>query len=122
MQNKTLILHGFIVEFDKYNRIKLMFEDDYNLDNKQVSFTKSYILNKSNNPTYDKSPLVDNKHFLINCGKIKFCTHKGEVVSIEIFRQCMVSCLVKINTYNFYKDNTNIKGWNINLISIDIKS
>ena len=58
--SKILVLHGFFINCDQYNRMKIMFLDDYELDvSKKLSFTKQYITKKSNTNN-GKSPITDN--------------------------------------------------------------
>lgn len=81
----TITLYGYFVNYDQYNRAKLMFLDDYNCEdglvsidksklnidkflNNKNSFTKSYLINKASKTT-GNSPIIDNKYFLINCVK-----------------------------------------------------
>jgi hypothetical protein len=84
--NKNAItLYGYFVNYDQYNRAKLMFLDDYNCEdglvsinksklnidkflNNKNSFTKSYLINKASK-TAGNNPIIDNKYFLINCVK-----------------------------------------------------
>ena len=154
-----ITVHGYFINIDKFNRIKLMFLDDYsciesnkdpvykypiNTDDKSMSFTKSYIINKCKLPC--KNPVVDDNCFLINMGKIKYYDANNEDISeysidnnkemkintrnssevmqwepIINLKNHIVSCKVKINKYNFTKDNINNQGWNLKLISISKK-
>lgn len=75
-------IQGYFVNYDKYNRAKLMFLDDYNSDEpekksntlgkKEVSFAKKYLLLKSKHMMHSDghSPVSDDeKYFLVNCPK-----------------------------------------------------
>jgi hypothetical protein len=130
---ESIILYGFFVSSDKFNRIKIMFLDNYDsYDNtceinkikslseikNSISFTKSYISKKSI-PENGKSPLSDCK----TCFNVKY-TKKNigyindEPVPLLDLKQHKVKLLVKINYYNFIKNNTNFQGWNIKLLEM----
>ena len=81
----TITLYGYFVNYDQYNRAKLMFLDDYNCEdgitpidksklnidkflNNKNSFTKSYLINKAFRDV-GHNPIIDDKYFLINCVK-----------------------------------------------------
>ena len=124
---KTLIVvKGYFVNYDQWNRAKLMFLDDYDGDLLKMSFAKSYMLMKDK--TMDgKSPLVDNnKYMLINCPK-NALGHlpntaenetKIKVVPINKLIQHKVQCDVVVKNYKFKKGNQIIQGWNIKLIKM----
>lgn len=81
--NKKLVLSGFLIECDEYNRLKLMFISDYNNDDKNIpkdfnknipkDFTKEYITKKN---SYYKSknpesycPISGDNYFYIKSKK-----------------------------------------------------
>jgi hypothetical protein len=139
MLNNTtdaIILYGFFVSCDNYNRIKIIFLDNYdsNDDTKydvnkiktvseirnSVSFTKSYITKKSNqkngsNPLSDCQTSFNVKYTKKNIGYMN-----GEPVPLLDLKQHKVKLLVKINYYNFTKNNNNFRGWNIKLLEMNL--
>lgn len=78
--DKKIILSGFLIECDDYNRLKLMFISDYNSDDKNKTpkdftkdFTKEYITKKN---SYYKSknpesycPISGDNYFYIKSRK-----------------------------------------------------
>lgn len=122
-----IIIDGYFVEYDQWNRAKLMFLDDYeNLQN--LSFTKSFMLKKSES-NGGKNPLVDNnKYILVNCKKddlgylpdIDKYKTKIKLLPITELLQHKVRCHVSINDYNFKKNESMISGWNIKLIKMNL--
>mgnify|MGYP000957821507 CR=1 FL=1 len=73
--NKKLVLSGFLIECDEYNRLKLMFISDYNTNDKNIpkDFTKEYITKKN---SYYKSknsesycPISGDNYFYIKSKK-----------------------------------------------------
>lgn len=147
--NKKLILTGFLIEYDKYNRIKLMFLSDYEIGKKKdYDFTKEYITNKnkyykSKNPD-SCCPIINEKYFYIKCKKnqkgliplnklehlkddnieeytlIQSATDEFIVnVDIKYLIQNKVRCIVEVNEYKF-KLNGDIKeGYNFKLKNIN---
>jgi hypothetical protein len=146
--NNKLILTGFLVDYDKYNRIKLMFISDY--ENKKSSyfdFTKEYITKKNK---YYKSknqdsycPIVNDNYFYIKCKKkqkgimpidklnhlkdtnieeynlIQLTNNEGIVnVDINYLVQHTVKCLVDINEYKFNLNGYLNEGYNFKLNKI----
>ena len=119
-----LVLQGFFISCDKYNRIKIMFLDDYecNEDNtslitnstgKKISFTKSYMIKKSN-PKNGKNPITDgNKCFNAKCGKIAVGFINNQPVALVDLKQHKVELDVEIKKYYFAKMGNVINGWNI---------
>lgn len=123
--NCIINIEGYFVEYDQWNRAKLMFLDDYD-DLPNISFTKSYMLKKAE-ITKGKNPLVDNnKYIMINCKKNDMGylpdtidnKTKIKMKPITDLLQHKVKCFVSINNYNFKKDQTTISGWNIKLIKM----
>jgi hypothetical protein len=124
LRNKIpIIIKGYFVNYDKWDRAKLMFLDDYDDDLPKISFAKSYMLRKSEN-VVGKSPLVeDNKYMIINCPKnaIGHLPNNNEnikkikIVPIKELLQHKVQCVVSVNSYKFKKNNKIIQGWNIKL-------
>lgn len=97
--HNNITLHGYFVNYDQYNRAKLMFLDDYNCEdglistdksklnidkflNNKNSFTKSYLINKASKTT-GNSPIIDNKYFLINCVKNTVGYKSSEIDSLK---------------------------------------
>lgn len=137
--NRVLVLQGFFTYYDKYNRAKLMFLDDYDCDsvslkhpecNKFALFTKSFIINKSNK-TLGNSPLTtDKESFYVNCNKnqiglidcefIEGVNPAPKLVPITDLLQHKVECVVKINNYNFKKNGELLIGWNLKLVKIKL--
>jgi hypothetical protein len=122
-----IIIDGYFVDYDQWNRAKLMFLDDYdNLNN--LSFTKSFMIKKSESHI-GKNPIVDNnKYMLINCKNddLGYLPDNDEnktkikVLPITELLQHKVRCYVSINDYNFKKNNLIISGWNIKLIKMSL--
>lgn len=117
-----LVLQGFFIGCDKYNRIKIMFLDDYDntTKNQDLSFTKSYITNKSTKKN-GKSPISDND----TCFYVKYSNKSigyinDEPVPILDLKQHKVEMIVKVSHYNFTKLSNEYKGWNINLIKMSL--
>jgi hypothetical protein len=71
IKNKKILItiKGFFVNYDMFNRAKLMFLDDYDGDLSKTSFAKSYMTKKAEKtPGY--TPMVEgNKYMLIKCPK-----------------------------------------------------
>jgi hypothetical protein len=112
-----LVLQGFFVECDQYNRAIIMFIDDYDLDDvggQGISFTKSYILNKSNVKN-GKSPLSNNTSFKVKYGKNKVGFINNQPVPLLDLKQHKVEIQVEIQHYNFTKMGNVIHGWNIKM-------
>lgn len=106
---KKLILYGFLVECDSYNRLKLMFISDYSSNATNTltidkDFTKDYITKKNN---YYKSknpnsycPISDDKYFyikskknqkgLMNINKLEYL-HETEPHMYQIFKSSAVN-------------------------------
>ena len=126
LKNKIIpliVVKGYFVKYDQWNRAKLMFLDDYDGDLPKMSFAKSYMLMKANS-TDGKSPLVDNnKYMLINCPKnaLGYLPDTSEnatkikVVPINKLIQHKVRCVVAVKNYKFKKGNQTIQGWNLKL-------
>ena len=124
----SITIEGYFVDYDQWNRAKLMFLDDYEKDLPKISFAKSYMLQKAK-ITEGKSPLVeDDKYILINCPKNSLGylpeTNENEkkikVVPIKKLIQHKVQCLVTIKKYNFKKGIQTIKRWNIKLLKMTL--
>ena len=125
--NCKILIDGYFVDYDQWNRAKLMFLDDYDNLN-TLSFTKSFMIKKSESHT-GKNPIVDNnKYMLINCKKDDLGylpdtddnKTKIKVLPIAELLQHKVRCYVSINDYNFKKNNLIISGWNIKLIKMSL--
>lgn len=125
--NCKILIDGYFVDYDQWNRAKLMFLDDYDNLN-TLSFAKSFMTKKSESHA-GKNPLVDNnKYMLINCKKedLGYLPDNDEnktkikVVPIAELLQHKVRCYVSINDYNFKKNNLIISGWNIKLIKMSL--
>ena len=114
-----LLMQGYLIDYDKYNRAKIMFLDDY--DNDKQTFTKSYITNKKTNGT---SPLSDDKkHFFVKCKSGAAGLIEGpppKLVPIQELIQHKVECVVRVNEYKFYVDNELKQGWNLQLRNIKL--
>ena len=121
-----LILQGFFIECDKYNRVKIMFLDDYDgsydngLKKKEMSFTKSYISKKSTLKN-GKSPMSDdNTCFNVKYSKKNVGYINDEPVPLLDLKQHKVEMIVKVSHYNFTKLGNNFQGWNIKLIKMSL--
>jgi hypothetical protein len=122
--SKTLILQGFFISCDLYNRAKIMFLDDYDLIDKtyknKITFTKSYITKKSNIDN-GKSPITDNNtSFYVKYTKKNIGTISGKPVPLLDLKQHKVELLVNVSHYNFTKMNNVIRGWNIKLLQMNL--
>ncbi len=138
-------LQGYFVNYDKYDRAKLMFLDDYDADDsnnsekKEMSFAKKYMLvkTKQTQKTGGNSPVSeDGKYFLIKCpknavgflgdvvdgtaAKIERDNDKIKIVPIQSLKQHKVECIVSVNNYNFTKDEEKICGWNLKLLKMSL--
>jgi hypothetical protein len=118
----VITIKGYFVNHDKWDRVKLMFLDDYD-ELPKLSFTKSYMINKLNK-TVGKAPLdEDNKYMIINCPKNALGylpnTIKNKTlikaVPIKELIQHKVQCDVVVKNYRFKKNNKLIQGWTIKL-------
>lgn len=123
-----ITIEGYFVNYDKWNRAKIMFLDDYEEDLPKTSFTKSYMLQKAKT-IKGKSPIVEyDKYMLINCPKNALGylpdTNENEkkikVVPIKKLIQHKVQCLVTVKEYNFKKGIQFINGWNIKLLKMTL--
>lgn len=123
-----LILHGYFISYDKYDRAKIMFLDDYDLgdfDKKSINdnnhqFTKSYIINKSAK-TDGKNPLTDgNTCFNIKFGKNKVGFIDDKPVPLYDLKQHKVTIQAEIQKYNFTKVGNLIQGWNIKMLKMSL--
>lgn len=131
-----LTMRGYAVSCDNYGRIKLMFLDDYDNPSaaqrelprsSDISFTKSFIMNKSRKMK-GKSPITeDKKYFYIKFKKKqvgiianKNNDEKYKIVPISDLMQHKVKCKVRIKKYKFAKHGKLIQGWNINLAKIEL--
>ena len=82
-EKKKLILRGYLVDYDSYDRIKLIFLDNSdisiidNLNEKDIKFTKEYITHKNkyykNKNPNSYCPIIDKKYFYIKCKKNQKC-------------------------------------------------
>jgi hypothetical protein len=128
-----ITIEGYFTEYDKWNRLKLMFLDDYDEPDyavgtkRPLSFTKTYMMNKLKTMT-GKSPISDDgKYMTINCPKkvtgslyVDNQTQMINIIPMAELRQNKVQCIVSIKQYNFKKDGESIRGWNINLSAIKL--
>ena len=140
MTSSSITVRGYFVNYDKFNKAKLMFLDDYNDTGEnyssmqalrmtnpiahKCSFTKSYLINKANN-SLGNTPIVDAKYFLINCPKNVLGTipntDKINLFPIQELVQHTVECNVIIRHYKFTDKNRKvIQGWNIKLINMRV--
>ena len=124
-------IEGYFTEYDKWNRLKLMFLDDYDAPDyadgtkRPLSFSKTYMMNKVDK-LEGRSPISeDGKYMTINCPKnitgaivIDKITQKINIIPMPELRQNKVRCVVCIKQYNFKKNGQRIQGWNINLSEI----
>jgi hypothetical protein len=134
-KKNILLMKGFFISCDQYNRAKIMFIDDYNSDepdnsirnqinsfkgNNELSFTKSYISKKSeytvgNNPMTDNDTCFNVKYNIRDFGYIN-----DKPVPLSELKQNMVELFVKVSHYNFTKNNNKIQGWNLKLIKMNL--
>lgn len=126
MAHKPLTLQGYLVDYDKYDRAKLMFLDDYDCEKNNTSFTKRYLLSKSK-MIEGNNPIIDDKYFLINCKKNSIGLLPDDAsnnlikrVPIEMLKQHTVECSVYLKAYKFVKNGVVIKGWNLKLVSMKL--
>lgn len=114
MRETIITIRGFLKNIDKYNTATLVFLDDYNLNNTdKLSFTKTFLTRQYDGAT----PLIDDNTFKIKCKKIHIgfvADHDSyTIVDIRKLVQHQVECVVKVKPYNFYKKNTQYKGWSL---------
>jgi hypothetical protein len=127
-EKTRLVLRGFFVSCDTYDRAKILFLDDYesNSFNKnplvvdKQTFTKSYIMKKST-PVNGKNPLTDdNTSFYVKCKK----GHVGYINKLPVplldLKQHKVEMDVEVKKYKFTKMGNTIHGWNINLCNMHL--
>jgi len=126
---KTLVVQGFFTYYDDYDRAKLMFLDDYNLQSDSISFTKGFITNKSKNNNGGNPLSKDGECFFIKCkkgqvGLIDIPASDGptkpRLVPITELIQHKVECVVQVNNYRFKKNGELIIGWNLKLLKIKL--
>jgi hypothetical protein len=123
-----ITIKGYFVEYDRWNRAKLMFLDDYDGDLSKMSFAKSYMINKAKK-IEGKNPLVDdNKYMWVNCTKNQLGNlpdntankKKIKIVPVKELIQHTVICVVSVNKYKFKKNKKIIQGWNIKLTEMTL--
>lgn len=117
-----LVLQGFFISYDKYNRAKIMFLDDYDHagNNKTLSFTKGYLIQKAK-PDNGKSPLTDcNSCFNVKYGNNKVGYIDDKPVPLLELKQHKVEIQVEINKYNFSLRGNVIRGWNIKMLKMSL--
>lgn len=118
-KKKELILRGYLVEYDNYDRIKLMFLDNSdlssinNLNEKDINFTKDYILYKNRyykgkNPN-SYCPIVDEKYFYIKCKKKQKC--EIDINRIQLHEDDLK--IIKLKNDNIGEKNNKIIKINI---------
>ena len=125
-EKTRLVLRGFFVSYDTYDRAKILFLDDYDPESfdknslvaDKQTFTKSYIMKKSN-PSNGKNPLTDdNTSFYVKCKK----GHVGYINRLPVplldLRQHKVEMDVEIKKYKFTKMGNTLRGWTINLCNM----
>lgn len=111
-KKKELILKGYLVEYDKYNRIKLMLleKSDFtkfkNHNIATLNFTKDFITNKSafykqKNPN-SYCPIVDEKYFYIKCKKNQKCEVNINQISLTD-NELTINNLTRSNNINDQK-------------------
>lgn len=115
-----LVLQGFFISYDKYNRAKIMFLDDYDNTVGQPSFTKKYLIQKAK-PDNGKNPLTDcNSCFNVKYGNNKVGYIDDKPVSLLELKQHKVEIQVEINKYNFSLRGNAIRGWNIKMLKMSL--
>lgn len=120
-------VRGFFISYDKYDRVKLMFLDDYEYDTPRakMSFVKKYVLVKSKK-IKGNNPLAENNTcFMIKCPKNTHGYRKDEfnkdvIVPLKDLQQHKVECIVSVNEYKFTKNDETIEGWNLKLIKMSL--
>ena len=127
-EKTTLVLHGFFVNCDSYDRVKILFLDDYDQEslNKNYlvgdkqTFTKSYIMKKSA-PVNGKNPLTDDStSFFVKCKKGQVGYINNLPVPLSELKQHKVEMIVDVKKYKFTKMGNTIQGWNVNLCKISL--
>ena len=125
-QNNIFLLKGYFVQYDKFDRAKLQFLDNYECtDMKEMSFTKSFIINKSKR-SYGHNPTDGESYFFIKCSKGMYGlidiipNERAKLVPIEELVQHQVECIVKLSNYDFILNGENKKGWNFKMMKIKL--
>lgn len=126
-----IFLQGYFTEYDKFNRAKIMFLDDYDQDDlntkkyisqkNQVSFTKSYLTNLCKNMSGHNPLTDDKKYFYIKCNKkqqIGFID--DEMVPLLQLKQHKIEIDIKISKYDFKKSGERFNGWTIKPIKFKL--
>jgi hypothetical protein len=125
-KNPIITIEGYFINYDQWNRAKLMFLDDYDGDLTKMSFAKSYMIMKDKSMD-GKCPLIDNKTcMLVNCPKNALGhlpnnaenIKKIKVIPIQKLVQHKVCCVVSVNQYKFKKGFQTIQGWNLKLLKM----
>ena len=103
-KSSVVLLYGYYIYYDDYNRAKLMFLDDYDSDDisDKQKFTKLFITRKSKSRGY--APISDDqKHFYIKCKKdsvgLNGLNDSPKLVPIKELIQHKVECIAKVNEY-----------------------
>ena len=124
-KSSVVLLYGYFIYYDDYNRAKLMFLDDYDSDDisDKQKFTKLFITRKSKSRGY--APISDDqKHFYIKCKKdsvgLNGLNDSPKLVPIKELIQHKVECIAKVNEYKFYTDGELKQGWNLQLKNIKL--
>jgi len=129
-KKKELILRGYLVDYDNYDRIKLMFLDNSDLsiinkfNEQSIHFTKDYITYKNkyykNKNPNSYCPIIDEKYFYIKCRKNQKCEieinrvqlHENELRIIKLINENEEnsnSCIVQNEQNENDKKNKFIK-------------
>ena len=122
--SKKITLQGFFVEYDEFNRVKLMFLDDRSdCSSDKLTFTKSYMLNKEA-VEIGNAPINGDYFYVKSKNSIGIILEKKQdkiiqkMVPITDLLQHTVECVVVKKRYKFHKDGKFIQGWTLNAISI----
>jgi hypothetical protein len=129
--SKTVTLHGFFTNLDKFDRMTLQFLEDYDtvadntilsyIQSKNImSFTKQYLI-KKNRSLLGYSPISENEeYFKVKCKGIKVGYIDGVPHPILDLKQHKVTITAVVKTYKFTKKNELNQGWYINLKKIEL--
>ena len=119
-KTSSLYFQGFFVDIDKYDRIKVKFLDDYDDISPNLSFTKSYLLNKRKQ-IQGNDPLTENDTcFYIKSKGISVGYINNKPHPIIDLKHHKIQIQMEIKSYNYSKKNTTYQGWYINLKKIDL--
>lgn len=119
--NREIYLQGYFVEYNKYNRMKVMFLDDYE-ELEKITFSKSYLTQLCKSPSLPgNNPLTDDqKYFYVKCKKGQAGFINDKIAPIQDLLQHKIQINIVIGKYDFRKHGKRFQGWNIKPLKISL--